>query len=249
MPDLRHVALALTFLTVLHGTIHSITNHSYLDTSNPLLTALPHPLHETHYFASKLNPLNTVFLKRAWGWTSAAFLAHIITSPPETHRFRRTVQYIIATAAWLVFTSWFFGPALLERVIAASGGVCVLHLPSGAYLPVPEQLCFDRTHISSASHPQLFPVPLLLVPEIWKGGVPRLRRGHDVSGHVFLVTLSILFLTDQLRASFASKKPWSPAHRIAVFANGALLVLWLFAIWITSVYFHSPMEKISGFCE
>jgi hypothetical protein len=71
--------------------------------------------------------------------------------------------------------------------------------------------------------------------------VPCLRRGHDVSGHVFLLTLGVLFLADQLRQ----------AHHARLYARvavGALVGLWVFSLWITSVYFHSPAEKISGFC-
>ncbi|KAA1474314.1 hypothetical protein DENSPDRAFT_781509 [Dentipellis sp. KUC8613] len=245
MPDIRQTTLVFTFLTILLGTLYSIRHNTYLDTSNPLLTARPHHLHATHYFASKANPLNVVFIKRAWAWTSAVFLFHILTSPTHSRRLQRTLQYILATCAWLGFTTWFFGPALLERVIASSGGQCVLHLPSGAYVPVPSEYCFNKTRVSALSHEQLFPTPLLV-----EGGwaaVPRLRRGHDVSGHVFLLTLGTLFLADQLAASFRRAQAWTPAHRIAVGLTGALMTLWMFANWITSVYFHSPMEKLSGF--
>jgi hypothetical protein len=71
--------------------------------------------------------------------------------------------------------------------------------------------------------------------------IPRLRRGHDVSGHVFLLTLSVLFLADQLRQTRSS------AHRFTLGAAGTLLSLWVFSLWVTSVYFHAPFEKISGF--
>lgn len=250
MTDLRVVALILSFLVVLIGTLHSVKNNTYLDTSNPLLTALPHPLHKTHYFASKSNPLNTVFIKRAWGWTSAVFILHIFTSPPRTHRARRTIQYLLATFTWLAFTTWFFGPALIDRFIVVSGGECVLHLPGpdGAYVPVDQEYCFTHARLSPSTHPDLFPptpnASALL--EKW-AGVPRLRRGHDVSGHVFLLTLSTLFLADQVRASFRARTAWSQAHLLGVVFSVSLIMLWLFANWTTSVYYHSPVEKASGF--
>ncbi|THH16250.1 hypothetical protein EW146_g4364 [Bondarzewia mesenterica] len=255
MLDIRVVAFILTFMTVFFGTISSVKNNSYLDTSNPLLTALPHPLHSTHYFASKTNLFNIIFLKRAWAWTSVFFLFHICSSPPRTHRFRRAVQFTLATASWLVFTTWFFGPALLERLITASGGECVLHLPGtdGAYVTLPSEYCFNRTRVSPSTHPHIFPQSFLNShPETaallagWFG-VPRLRRGHDVSGHVFLLTLSILFLADQLRSSFRARTSWSHTHLYAVISNFSLIALWLFASWVTSLYFHSPMEKVTGF--
>ncbi|KAI0057995.1 hypothetical protein BV25DRAFT_1830544 [Artomyces pyxidatus] len=249
--DLRVVVAALTLLVVFQGTYHSIQNSTYLDTSNPLLTSLPHPLSGTHYFASKKNPLNTIFLKRAWGWTTAVFLPLLLTSPPHPPRLRRTAQYILATSTWILFTMWFFGPALLTRLTVASGGECVLHLPGahGTYVPIPAEYCASRTPVTIASHPHLFPLPVLVdavgAPEGWTI-VPRLRRGHDVSGHVFLLTLSALFLADQLRQSFKAPT-WSRAHAYAASATSALVSLWLFSLWVTSVYFHSPLEKASGY--
>ncbi|KAI0047518.1 hypothetical protein FA95DRAFT_1559065 [Auriscalpium vulgare] len=243
--DLRTAIFLVTALTVLFGTLHSISNETFLDTSDPLLTSLPHPLAATHYFASKRNPLNTIFLKRAWGWTTAAFLPLLFTAPSA----RRAAQYALATASWAALAAWFFGPPLLTRLTALSGGECVLHLPGsrGAYVPVPHAYCDAGAAVAPATHPQLFPLPFLADPgaEAWRV-VPRLTRGHDVSGHVFLLTLAVLFTADQLRQSLKLRS-WSRAHTYAVAANVALVVLWVFSLWVTSVYFHSPGEKISGY--
>ncbi|OBZ68039.1 hypothetical protein A0H81_11838 [Grifola frondosa] len=63
--------------------------------------------------------------------------------------------------------------------------------------------------------------------------------------------MSILFLVDQLRSSFASGQrthvQWSPLHKWAVIANMLVIALSFFAIYTTSVYFHTPVEKLSGF--
>lgn len=107
----RKTLAAITAIVVF-GTAYSVLNNTYLDTSNPLLTHLPHPLHHTHYFASKRNVFNVVFTKNLWGWTSAAFLALFFTSPPRTRTRERVYKYLALTAVWLLFTSWFFGPAL-----------------------------------------------------------------------------------------------------------------------------------------
>lgn len=40
---------------------------------------------------------------------------------------------------------------------------------------------------------------------------------------------------------------WSIPHTVAVVLNAGLLGLWLLASATTSVYFHSPAEKITGF--
>ncbi|KAH7920784.1 hypothetical protein BV22DRAFT_1020589 [Leucogyrophana mollusca] len=243
--DLRHGAFIAVTSILLFGTIYSVINDSYLDTSNPLLTHLPHPLHKTHYFANKANVLNVWFIKRAWGWTSIAFLLSWATSPRQQRTAGRVLKWAVETAVWLVFTSWFFGPAILERLIAASGGECMISLPTGAIIAVPVEYCFTKSTVSPSSHPNFFSTALLLPDDPWHA-VPRLRRGHDVSGHVFLLTMSILFLADQLRHSLRTA-PWPRLHNWAVAFNATLIGIWLLASYTTSLYFHSPFEKFTGY--
>ena len=71
----------------------------------------------------------------------------------------------------------------------------------------------------------------------------------------FLLTMSTLFLMDQLRASFVSSahgaqradRKWSPYHKYAVAFTGLMIALALLALYTTSVYFHTPLEKFTGF--
>ena len=138
---------------------------------------------------------------------------------------------------------------MFDRLTASTGGECVLHLPSGASVPVPAEYCYTRTTISPLTHPALFPASLLLPDGEWTG-TPRLRRGHDVSGHIFLLTLSTLFLVEQLRWSFtkvAGSRSWTLVHRCAVAFAGAVTCVSLFALYTTSVYFHTPFEKFTGY--
>ncbi|KAL4074231.1 Fat storage-inducing transmembrane protein [Scleroderma yunnanense] len=245
--DVLQATFAVLTLIVFLGTVYSVKNNTYLDTSDPLITHLPHHLHNTHYFATKSNFLNVLFIKRAWAWTSSAFLSLWITSPHQQRSIRRLYKWALATAAWLVFTSWFFGPALLERFIAASGGECTVSLPSGAAFSIPNELCFTKSRISPVTHPSLFASPLLLPEGQWTA-IPRMRRGHDVSGHLFLVTMSILFLADQLTVSLrSSSSSWTHAHKYAIIYTAAIIGMWLFAAYTTSVYFHTPLEKLTGY--
>ncbi|KAL0956456.1 hypothetical protein HGRIS_002602 [Hohenbuehelia grisea] len=244
MPKIISPAFVAVSVILLVGTTYSVLQNTYLDTSNPLLAHLPHPLHATHYFANKANFLNVMFIKRAWAWTTGAFLLAWLTAPGAMAG--RFVRWLAATAVWLAFTSWFFGPALLERVIVASGGECVLALPSGDTLSVPQEYCFTKSTISTDSHPHLFTTSTFVAPEAGWGGKPRLRRGHDVSGHVFLLTMSVLFLAEQLRPSFRVSR-WSTAHACAVAANAVLIGIWLFSLWTTGLYFHTPLEKFTGY--
>ncbi|KAF7306180.1 hypothetical protein HMN09_00773300 [Mycena chlorophos] len=249
MSTATRLAFVLVSTIVLVGTAYSVAFHTYLDTSNPLLTHLPHPLSKTHRFASKGNLLNVYFIKQAWAWTSGAFFLAWITGTPSTRSFLRLTRYLTATVTWLLFTAWFFGPGLFERVLVLSGGECVLSIPNTPeQLVVPAEFCHTRTSVSPHTHPALFasaPDSFLPGASDWHA-VPRLRKGHDISGHIYLLTLSVLLLTQQLGPSFSLTR-WSMPHTVAVYANIALIITWLFAVGTTSVYFHSPGEKISGY--
>jgi hypothetical protein len=246
MPDALLAVFAVTTVVLLAGTLYSISYGTYLDTSNPLLAHLLHPLHASHYFAAKSNPLNVYFIKRSWGWTSAVFLALWVTSPPSTRTARRLGKWFLETLAWMVFTMWFFGPAIIDRVTVASGGECILHVPAGQHISVPSEFCYTKSTISPQTHPSLFTDTT--VPLVDFHAIPRLRRGHDVSGHIFLLTMSILFLADQIRASSRVREMWTTSHTVAVTAAWVLIVIWVFSCGTTGLYFHNPLEKLSGFC-
>ena len=244
------VALSTVGVVLLGGTIYSVLNSTYLDTSNPLLAHLPHPLQSSDYFANKSNPLNTIFIKKAWGWTSGAFALLYATSPARIRSSNRLLQYVAVTLAWLAFTGWFFGPPLIERVVVASGGQCVVAVPgSGEVINVPIEYCFTKSSLSPATHPTLFTslTTDFTTTTPWSAR-PRLRRGHDVSGHIFLLTMSVLFLADQIALSLRSTALWTAAHNLAVTANGVLIAIWVFATYTTAIYFHTPFEKLTGFC-
>jgi len=243
------VALGTIIFVLSAGTLYSVLNSSYLDTSNPLLTHLPHPLQSTDYFANKSNLLNTVFIKKAWGWTSGAFALLYATSPARIRSWNRFLQYVVVTLAWLAFTGWFFGPPLIERVVVASGGQCMLTVPvSGELIDIPIEYCYTKSSLSPATHPTLFTslTTDFTTTDPWSAR-PRLRKGHDVSGHIFLLTLSVLFLAHQITHSLRSATVWTATHNLAVTANVVLIAIWVFATYTTAIYFHTPLEKLTGF--
>ncbi|KAH6914328.1 inositol phospholipid synthesis and fat-storage-inducing TM-domain-containing protein [Coprinopsis sp. MPI-PUGE-AT-0042] len=270
--NIQRPALVVLSAIILGGTAYSVFYDTYLDTSNPLLTHLAHPLAQSHYFADKKNWLNVLFIKKAWGWTSGAFILSWLTSPLKISSrpsARLLLTYLTLTGMWVLFTSWFFGPALLERVILLSGGECVLPGPGNVPVTVPPEYCFTKSTISFETHPQLFQslfsqgiassssstlTPQIACPpsqpdcHLNISGVPRLRKGHDVSGHLFLLSMGVMLLARQLEASvMAGMNKWSVPHTISVVLNIALLALWLLASATTSVYFHLPSEKVTGF--
>jgi hypothetical protein len=248
MPDPRKIVFAWLTFIVLLGIEYSFVHNTYMDTSDPLLAHLPHPLSETKYFANKRNFLNVYFIKYAWGWTSLVFFFLWTTSPPSIRKRRAAIQWIVETMAWMLFTSWFFGPAIFDRFIVASGGECFLQQPEGNPISIPVELCYTKTTISHSTHPHFFPASFTPPSADWRE-VPRLRKGHDVSGHLFLLTMAIMFLSDQIRPSLARVETWTTLHTMAVMLTATLMCVWVFASYMTCIYFHTPQEKVTGYCK
>lgn len=271
----RHNTAALAVLAsiVAVGTLLSIKNDSFLDTSNPFISQLPHPHQGKSYFASKKTILNRVFVKYAWGWTSAVFWAiWLAADENEVKGGVKTLdqagKWLSTSLVWGAFASWFFGPSLFNRIISITGGECVVYVPapqgpSGApgvqaphasVIAVPIEFCTTKTIVTPDSHPALFAHPPLAD---WLANnlgfdpaykiIPKLTRGHDISGHTFLLTLSALFLVDALVKAARGK---STTGALATQAAGwALVGLWTTMLWATAVYFHTWQEKASGFGE
>jgi len=267
LPSHTLITVSLIAIIVASGTTYSYIHGTYLDTSNPLLTHLPHPSHKHSYFASKQTILNKAFVKYAWGWTSLAFWAVWFTAQEQTvvggvKTVEAIGRWVTATAVWAAFASWFFGPSLFARILNLSGGECVIAIPPPPSLAggdakveiisVPTQLCQARTLVSPQTHPGLFVHPpvaayvadSMSVQPTFKA-IPRLYKGHDVSGHTFILTLATLFLVDALlKAKRGSVKGASLGAQVGAWS---LVSLWLVMIWATAVYFHTWEEKASGF--
>ncbi|KZT56207.1 hypothetical protein CALCODRAFT_436129 [Calocera cornea HHB12733] len=273
----RTVAALLLFLAVSLGTLyaHLLTTAQ----SEAFVASMTRTTPTLSYFANKHNVLNQWFVKWAWGWTTAAFAAHWLASPASLKRRGSLARYTLATIAFVAFTAWFFGPAMMDRVRILSGGECVLPVPNPSsplsppqpgtttssssnplepetnyLLPVPAALCYSHTVLSPESHPELFTHPGTPAPPPGFRLAPRIRKGHDVSGHIFLLTLAVLFLVDELALSwgliwYARKKGVRPtlAHLGVTLAVSALVGLWAWMVLMTSVWFHTPDEKFSGY--
>ena len=184
-----------------------------------------------------------------------------VTSPVSIS----VLRYGMATGAWLVFANWFFGPPITERILTATGAVCV---PStDPQSPVDSLYCHSHTPLSSATHPALFSSNSAAslkssksIRAMWKGG-------HDISGHTFIMVLSSLLLLEDLapylaallgrsalgRLLFpkpaplgAARPTWTPQAKVAVAATLGLVGLWSWMLLNTAIYFHTPQEKVTG---
>ena len=254
--DLDHRTLTFVLLvsTLAAGIAYSVHYNTYLDTSDPLIAHLPHPSHSDSYFARKSNVFNQVFVKKAWGWTSLAFLLIYATSPSEKRSLTRMGTWFATTWLWGTFTAWFFGPPLFERLLAYSGAECMVVVPPTTLandppylLNVPLEYCHTKSTVGIDTHPALFTSMLMLPAETWRGR-PKLYRGHDVSGHIFLLTLCTFFLADQIAISLKPRPVvFSRVHAAALNAALALLGIWWWMTLTTAVYFHTPIEKVTGF--
>ncbi|KAG0151187.1 hypothetical protein CROQUDRAFT_571619 [Cronartium quercuum f. sp. fusiforme G11] len=240
-------------LTSTHNAHHAI----------PTTTKLP-------YFAKKSNFLNQTFVKLGWAWTSLAIWAHLIlfathhtsnktersgsekagsaTDQPN-HVIRSMTLYSTATALWIFLTQWFFGSSLIDRLLMLTGAECV---PSMAHANEgPEKLQMDPTKLSNAycerrwgqRLPGLDTFTIATHRPYWRGGM-------DISGHVFLLSFSILLilstLAPSLRLLTSSPTTLPKSLKIGVYANLALVGIWWWMVLMTSLYFHGPVEKAAG---
>lgn len=182
-----------------------------------------------------------------------------ITSPVSIS----VLRYLVATAAWLLFANWFFGPPLTERILTATGAVCVPS--SDPQSPVEALYCRTRAPLSSSTHPALFASNSSLksrksIRAMWKGG-------HDISGHTFIMVLSSLLLLEDIAPYIAvligrsslgqslfpqqvslevGRTRWTTQAKLAVGATLGLVGLWSWMLLNTAIYFHTPQEKVSG---
>lgn len=79
------------------------------------------------YFARKDNLLNTLFVKRGWAWFTLAFALWVALHPAlrsQRARARAAARWGVVTAFWFVTTQWCLGPPLIDRGFRWSGGRC-----------------------------------------------------------------------------------------------------------------------------
>ena len=154
--------------------------------------------------------------------------------------------------------------------MANTGGQCMINA-----VAVDPSLCYTRTSLTGVSNPRLFAQLPDAVQEMglthplyagWHGG-------HDVSGHTFILVLGMLLLIETLipfvpyvlpsfsyfresipHALYATNNVFRvPSKRarivnIAVMTTAMLLLTLLSSmLFLTSIYFHHPGEKITGF--
>ena len=202
--------------------------------------------------ADRRNWVNVYFVKLSWFWNTlctvvvAASLSNTVTWK-RLSRF--ALRWALATCAWFAMSQWFFGASFLERMHVASGAQCLANS-----VRVSDKLCRTRQRLTADSHPQLFDsfepgfsTTHKSIHAGWHGGM-------DVSGHTFVLTLSILYLAElvvpcmtQRAIASMPRGPMRCLKTFSLYGTLSLMVLWAFMLFTTSIYYHTTQEKVVAF--
>ncbi|EPS42911.1 hypothetical protein H072_3217 [Dactylellina haptotyla CBS 200.50] len=197
------------------------------------------------YFSRKNNMFNVFFVKIGWFWTTAAFLVHIanLRHPNASKaRIKAVMRWVLATAAWVLVTQWFFGPPLMDRAFAITGGACRHN--------------YD-IHRTAGKHEFTSKVEEAFTSAACKVAGGKWDGGHDLSGHAFMLTHASLFLWAETLPRLIDSWWRSPMgtrntnlltlewYGVHWFVWG-ILGLWWWMLLMTSVYFHTWPEKVTG---
>lgn len=231
------------------------------------------PANAPSYFAKKSNIFNVYFVKVGWAWATLAIALFILgsralgpvsyISAPQRTVTRKRLQAIarwgLLTAIWWSVTQDFFGVPLIDRGFTYTGGKCDLVLSEDIETLAREEEMSKAA--AAASH-----AACRLIGGQWKGG-------HDISGHVFLLTLGSAMLwfevlpivlgwagltrarkmngetregVDSTEAKRIVTETQSAQH-VVMFAVALVVAAanwWM--LLMTAAYFHTWFEKLTG---
>ncbi|RPA86815.1 hypothetical protein BJ508DRAFT_410993 [Ascobolus immersus RN42] len=180
---------------------------------------------DPNYFSKKSNLFNVYFVKYGWLWTTLVFGLHAARLKPSL-QLQAIVRYGLATTFWIAITQWFFGPPIMDRGFTFTGGYC-------------ELVAADRENVGSRAEYIMASAACRSANGQWKGG-------HDLSGHVFLLCHASLFLASEIWPVVAKKVRYGGSFDITTKAVLSLVGLWWWMLLMTSIYFHTTLEKVSG---
>ncbi|OBA21437.1 hypothetical protein METBIDRAFT_42379 [Metschnikowia bicuspidata var. bicuspidata NRRL YB-4993] len=222
-----------------------------------------------NYYNDKGNVFNQWFVKRGWGWTTAAIVLFYTCTIPGRPRHARAklalvafLRWAVATFWWVLFTQWCFGLPIMDKVFLLTGGKCAL-IPTHkvAAMPGLDGALSRQFYLAGAGYESVSvsSYSCRKLKGSWEGG-------HDPLGHVFLLVHASLYLFHEVREFwpgwaqfftnanlFSSSGDASLSGRVRRFLARAphapvllLLALWWFMLLVTNMYFHSLAEKLVG---
>ena len=156
------------------------------------------------YFARKSNVLNVLFVKRGWFWVTVTFFAFVATHPHFTavqkapsktlfgRRASAVIRWSLVTGWWILVTQWFFGPALIDRSFRLTGGGCE------ALQALADEIEAEAVQQGRAGSKSAQFLNAASTSAACKHAGGKWSGGHDISGHVFLLTLGTTFLAQEI---------------------------------------------------
>lgn len=258
----ERLVLALFPGLLLFGTLYSLvspqTRGSAFDTAAQAHAQDAPP----SYFAHKGNVFNQWYVKKGWAWTSLAFAALVAGHPAMRtgadvvgRRVRAILRWGLVTGWWILVTQWFFGPPIIDRGFRWTGGKC--------------EVVEEMVEEGSAGTGDVFTAVAC------KAAGGRWQGGHDISGHIFLLVLGSGFLLQELGWVVSRWTGGVAEERTVVMSDGAVkgagvesqttvgegktgdalglggkvvagvVVLNLWMLLMTAIYFHTWFEKVS----
>lgn len=222
-----------------------------------------------NYFTSRGNLINTYFVKFSWFWTIVTYLNIIINKLRKgsinNRKFILSIsRVLLITLCWYLFTQWFFGPPIMDRVFLLTGGKCV----DVDYNKIPEKIKhlfkLSMSQISNndnnididiekelAYSNQISSATCKIYKGKWEGG-------HDPSGHVFILTLSVCLLIvetiefytieDEIFHNFFNNViTLNQVLKSPIFMTMIVVITALSMLFMTVLKYHSLGEQLAGF--
>lgn len=175
--------------------------------------------------------VNSVFVQQyGYVWFTLAYMSHCfhfanhdnyVPVPVAARQLRR---FLLNTGAWVVVNFWFFGPLVVERLNAATGGHCE---ENSVVVAIGMHMCKDSTRY------------------VWVDG-------FDLLGHYyFIVTLSLWLLHNRTNMPLAAERENVGSVSRSALSFVQMLSAWLLTVWflefcITSIFFHTVGERFAG---
>ncbi|TQS31944.1 hypothetical protein Golomagni_07761 [Golovinomyces magnicellulatus] len=154
------------------------------------------------YFSQKTNMFNVYFVKRGWAWVSLVIFAFASTYPDMSNgqRARALLRWGANTLWWFLVTQWFFGAPIIDRGFRWTGGKCEL-----AQMEVEQGVATTKDLFTAAA---------------CKSSGGKWYGGHDISGHVFLLTLGSAMIMSELGWVMARWSAKVPEERTVITVHG-----------------------------
>ncbi|KAI9292775.1 hypothetical protein K502DRAFT_319343 [Neoconidiobolus thromboides FSU 785] len=185
---------------------------------------------EKNWFTKSNNPINQIFAKNAWGWASLIFFSLNLIQYSQ-NKFQKTMllKWLAATVYWVLLTQRIYsGTSFRDQVFLFTGGKCT---------------------ISNIKN----------VLDCKTLGTSTLENGHLISGHCLLLIHASLFLWEEFgrllyhptRRTFnlnqnTTLSTSQTIQKYIIYTARSILTVFLWLLMITSVYFHTLLEKITG---